>query len=124
MSVASSDVLKRYARWGFSYGGVISGAPGEPAVYINRLEALHTGLASLEKALGAEPATPNKAELTVSDVEEGGLAEEEGAGRSFASLGGSSPTSTPRRALTAAAAQGANSAPPKRSDKRTSSRAR
>ena len=51
MAVASSDVLRRYARWGFSYGGVIGGAPGEPPKSINRLDQLYKELARFEEAM-------------------------------------------------------------------------
>ena len=51
MSVASSDVLRRYARWGFSYGGVIGGAPGEPSISVNRIDELYKELAKFEEAM-------------------------------------------------------------------------
>ena len=59
MAVASSDVLKRYARWGFSYGGVIGGAPGEPGIFVNRLDQLSKELARFEDAMngGGTPRT-------------------------------------------------------------------
>jgi hypothetical protein len=51
MAVASSDVLRRYARWGFSYGGVIGGAPGQPPKSINQLDRLYKELARFEEAM-------------------------------------------------------------------------
>ena len=59
MSVASSDVLRRYARWGFSYGGVIGGATGEPSIFVNRLDQLYKELGRFEDAMscGGTPRT-------------------------------------------------------------------
>ena len=58
MSVASSDVLKRYARWGFAYGGVIGGAPGESSISVNRLDQLYTELGRFEDAMMCAGGTP------------------------------------------------------------------
>ena len=44
-------MLRRYARWGFSYGGVIGGAPGEPSISVNRIDELYKELAKFEEAM-------------------------------------------------------------------------
>jgi hypothetical protein len=59
MAVVSSDVIRRYARWGFSYGGVVAGASGaEQAVLVDRIDRLHGEVARFEAAL-ARPAAPS-----------------------------------------------------------------
>ena len=107
MSVASSDVLRRYERWGFSYGGVMAGAPGETAIYINRLDQLQKELARFEQTLGGEDATaPNNVELVIEpEAQEDSEGEDTG---KVVALGGGSPRAgarashaTPRRPLSA-----------------------
>lgn len=110
MSVASSDVLRRYKRWGFSYGGVMAGAPGETAIYINRLEQLQKELARFEQALGGEGATaPNDVEIVIETEgqEDSSEGEDTGGREKVVALGGGSPRAgartashaTPRRPL-------------------------
>ena len=59
MAVVSSDVISRYARWGFSYGGVIgTGDGGPPPLVIDRIDRLHKELSRFEAAM-ARPTAPS-----------------------------------------------------------------
>ncbi len=68
MAVVSSDVLRRYARWGFQYGGILGGASGGGSaasaapVVVQRIEPLHAELGRFEEALAAaakeQPGSP------------------------------------------------------------------
>ena len=57
--------MRDNARWGFSYGGVIGGAPGEPSMSINRLDQLYKELARFEEAMscGGTPTTAGDDEI-------------------------------------------------------------
>ena len=60
MAVVSSDVLGRYARWGFSYGGVLPSLDGSvrPPVLVDRIDQLHKEIGRFEAAM-ARPAAPS-----------------------------------------------------------------
>ena len=71
MAVVSSDVLGRYKRWGFSYGGVVS--QGEYAGYsagvplcVDRLDRLHEELQRFEAAI-TRPSIPAPSPTSVVD---------------------------------------------------------
>ena len=52
MAVVSSDVLGRYQRWGFSYGGVLGGdSEIAPARIVDRIDRLHAELHHFEVAV-------------------------------------------------------------------------
>ena len=61
MAVVSSDVLGRYARWGFSYGGVVPAADGEssPPLLVDRIDKLHTELKHFEQAMTRPAPAPS-----------------------------------------------------------------
>lgn len=52
MAVVSSDVVGRYKRWGFSYGGLLGGGDAEPVPFFaDRVDALATELSRFEQAI-------------------------------------------------------------------------
>ena len=60
MAVVSSDVLGRYRRWGFSYGGIIGQADAEVApVLVDRIDRLHVELQHFEAAMMRAFAAPS-----------------------------------------------------------------
>ena len=63
--VVSSDVIGRYARWGFAYGGVVDRGPDEPMLHVNRTEDLAKELGRFEQSFARfgppVPVSPNAA---------------------------------------------------------------
>ena len=60
MAVVSSDVLGRYARWGFSYGGVVPSTDEHaPPVLVDRIDKLHQELKHFEQAMTRPAAAPS-----------------------------------------------------------------
>jgi hypothetical protein len=68
MAVVSSDVLGRYMRWGFSYGGIMPSGHDEskPPVLIDRIDRLHSELTHFEQAL-ARPCAPSPTSVVHDD---------------------------------------------------------
>jgi len=58
MSVVSSDVLGRYARWGFSYGGLVGSGDNAPAVLVDRIDKLQHEMKRFEASI-AKPHAPS-----------------------------------------------------------------
>lgn len=57
MAVVSSDVLGRYARWGFSYGGIMPYDDRAP-VLVDRVDCLHRELSHFEHAMRRTATSP------------------------------------------------------------------
>lgn len=78
MAVVSSDVLKRYLRWGFSFGGVLAGTDLQPKPLVtDRIDRLWQELAKFEQAACLANGRPSAAASPVSVLTpsgEGGLA--------------------------------------------------
>ena len=58
MSVVSADVLGRYARWGFSYGGLVGQSECAPPVLVDRIDRLHHEMKRFETSM-AKPHAPS-----------------------------------------------------------------
>lgn len=60
MAVVSSDVVGRYKRWGFSYGGVMGQTEGETVpLLVDRVDRLHSELQRFEAAMARAFAAPS-----------------------------------------------------------------
>ena len=70
MAVVSSDVVGRYKRWGFSYGGVVGGqGDGEHGpLLVDRLDRLQTELQHFESAMTCSTETPSPISVVNSGV--------------------------------------------------------
>ena len=69
MAVVSSDVIGRYMRWGFSYGGVVGQTDGECIpVLVDRIDRLHAELHNFEAAMGRGFAAPSPTSVVNENV--------------------------------------------------------
>ena len=59
MSVVSSDVLMRYSRWGFSYGGIVGSCDNAPPILVDRIDQLHAELQRFESSVTKTPYAPS-----------------------------------------------------------------
>ena len=69
MAVVSSDVLGRYKRWGFSYGGMVGQTDSESVpVLVDRIDRLHNQLQHFEAAMTRAFSAPSPTSVVSESV--------------------------------------------------------